>query len=75
MAVPGDGVSGAVEKSRPQNEQVWPELSRPGRLGEQMHHTSESLLPLPLGASHRWNRISRRLRYAGRREAPSVCRC
>ena len=75
MAGQGDGVSGAVEKSRPQNEQVWQELSLPGCLGERMRHTSESLLSLRLRASHRWNRISRRLRYAGRREARSVCRC
>src|SRR6267378_1114623 len=65
IAAQNDGVSGAVEKSRPQNEQVWQELSLPGCLGEQMRHTSESLLSLPSGASHRWNRISRRLRYAG----------
>ena len=75
MAGQGDGVSGAVEKSRPQNEQVWQELSLPGCLGEQMRHTSESLLSLRLRASHRWNRIWRRLRYAGRREARSVRRC
>ena len=46
MAGQGDGVSGAVEKSRPQNEQVWQELSLPGCLEEQMRHTSESLLSL-----------------------------
>ena len=75
MAGQGDGVSGAVEKSRPQYEQVWQELSLPGCLGEQMRPTSESLLSLRLRAFHRWNRISRRLRYAGRREARSVRRC
>src|SRR5437773_5744810 len=30
MAGQSDGVSGAVEKSRPQKEQVWQELSLPG---------------------------------------------
>ena len=72
MAGQGDGVSGAVEKSRPQNEQVWQERSLPGCLGEQMRNTSESLLSLRLRASHRWNRISRWLRCASRRETRSV---
>jgi len=75
MAGQGDGVSGAVEKSRPQNEQVWQELSLPGCLGEQMRHTSESLVSLRLGAFQHRNRISRRLRYAGHHETLLEPRC
>src|SRR4030095_6287340 len=75
IAAQNDGVSGAVEKSRPQKEPRWPELLVLGCTKERTRHTGESLLCLRLRASQHWDRISHRLHCAGHHETLIEHRC